>query len=192
VKSREIMGFARWVRTGAICLLLLGLSRAEGLGQIGLPPIITVPPLDQTVPEHGTATFSVVAISLTQLHYQWYKDGSIIPGAKGTAYTITNASYIDVGEYSVKVSNSAGTVSSGSATLKVITLPLQFVSANMVSNGFSLQLAGPINSQYIILTSTNLSNWVRLSTNNAPNGVAEFIDRRGTNGGTRFYRAMVR
>jgi len=186
------MGFARWMKKGAICLLLLGLSCAEGYGQLGLPPIITVPPLDQTVPEHGTANFSVVAISLTQMHYQWYKNGETIPGAKGSAYQVTNCSYLDVGEYYVKVSNAAGTVTSSSATLKVITVPLQFVSANMVSNGFYLQLAGPINSQYVILSSTNLTDWVRLSTNSAPNGVAEFIDRRGTNGGTRFYRAFVR
>lgn len=42
------------------------------------------------------------------LTYQWLKDGTPIPGAAGPAYTLTDLSLEDAGEYQVKVVNTMG------------------------------------------------------------------------------------
>ena len=81
-------------------------------------PAITTQPVNQSVNAGATATFSVVA-SGSPTGYQWRKDGSPIAGATTATLTLTNVTAANAGVYSVAVSNSAGTVSSGNATLTV-------------------------------------------------------------------------
>src|SRR5512133_3121249 len=65
------------------------------------------------------ATFSVTATG-TNLIYQWRKDGSAIPGANGSTYTIASVAAGDAGNYSVIVSGDCGAnVTSGNALLTV-------------------------------------------------------------------------
>ena len=81
---------------------------------------ITTQPAAQTVATTQTASFSVTATGTGKLTYQWKKNGSDIAGAKSSTYT-TPATSIDDNNalYSVVVSNSAGTVTSSTATLTV-------------------------------------------------------------------------
>ena len=55
------------------------------------------------------------------LVYQWYKDGKAISGATSASYTISSAKSSNAGSYTVTVSNSAGSVTSSAATLKVVS-----------------------------------------------------------------------
>src|SRR5207249_5049752 len=89
----------------------------------GLAPLIVLPPLSQTVSYQGSATFSVLASSLTTMTYQWLKDGTSIAGATGSSYTINNAHATDAGVYAVKVTNGGGSVTSSGATLTVLGPP---------------------------------------------------------------------
>ena len=82
-------------------------------------PSITTQPKSQTVDEGDSVTFSVTASGTTPLSYQWKKDGSNISGATSSAYTINSAKTSDAGNYTVTVSNSAGSVTSSAATLTV-------------------------------------------------------------------------
>jgi len=175
----------------AVCLLLLCLLLPRAHAQLGLPPIITVPPLDQTVQNGGSATFSVLVTSLTRLSYQWRFNGVNIPGATGNAYTRTNVHYIDEGLYSVAVTNSAGWAVSSGARLSIINPPLQFVGYRVETNGFQAQLVGPVGGKYVVLASTNLKDWLPISTNLAPNGTLNFIDSKASNYSRRFYRAQL-
>ncbi len=69
------------------------------------PPMITQnPPATVTIIEGQTARFSVSA-SGTDLHYQWYKNGSPILNATNATYTISNAACADSGSYTVHVWN---------------------------------------------------------------------------------------
>ena len=83
-------------------------------------PAITAQPANQSVTEGQTATFSVTASGTAPLGYQWKKGDTDISGANASTYT-TNATAIgDSGAvFTVVVTNSAGSVTSSSATLTV-------------------------------------------------------------------------
>ena len=83
-------------------------------------PSISSQPAAQTINAGQTATFSVVATGLAPLGYQWKKGGINIPGAINSTYTTPVMGIAGSGEeYSVVVSNSAGTITSSGATLTV-------------------------------------------------------------------------
>ena len=85
-------------------------------------PTITTQPTAQSIAAGATATFSVAATG-TSLSYQWKKNGLNITGGMGaTTNTYTTPAMGYAGNsavYSVEVSNSAGSVTSSSATLTV-------------------------------------------------------------------------
>jgi hypothetical protein len=83
-------------------------------------PTITSQPANQTVTAGQTATFSVTATGTAPLIYQWQKNAADIPNATATSYTTPVTTTADSGElFRVVVSNSAGSVTSNSATLTV-------------------------------------------------------------------------
>jgi hypothetical protein len=83
-------------------------------------PTINTQPANQTVTAGQTATFSVVAAGTAPLTYQWQKNGSAIPNAAAASYTTPVTTTADSGElFRVVVNNSAGNVTSNSATLTV-------------------------------------------------------------------------
>ncbi|MCX8521655.1 MAG: immunoglobulin domain-containing protein [Rhodoferax sp.] len=96
-------------------------------------PSITAQPLDQSVNEGQTATFSVTATG-TALNYQWKKGDSTIPGATSSTYTIAATHLADNNAvFTVVVSNSAGTRTSSHARLAVTALVAPAISTQPVS-----------------------------------------------------------
>ena len=94
-------------------------SSSATLTVSAVAPTISTQPTAQTITAGDMATFSVTATG-TSPSYQWKKGGTVIPGATSSSYTTPAMSYAGNGaEYSVVVSNSAGTVTSSSATLTV-------------------------------------------------------------------------
>jgi outer membrane protein assembly factor BamB len=84
-------------------------------------PHIATQPADQTVSVGQTATFSVVATGTAPLQYQWRKNGGAITGATGSSYpTPATLSGDNGSSFTVVVTNAAGSVTSGAATLTVI------------------------------------------------------------------------
>ena len=87
-------------------------------------PAINTQPANRTVTAGETATFWVTATGTGPFNYQWKKNGTDISGATSSSYTTPATSSADSGaQYSVVVSNSAGTVASSSATLTVTVPP---------------------------------------------------------------------
>jgi hypothetical protein len=84
-------------------------------------PTITTQPNAVSVQSGGSASFSVVASGTAPLSYQWRKDGTPIGGATNSTYTVSPASVINAGNYSVAVSNGAGSVTSNSVALTVVS-----------------------------------------------------------------------
>jgi hypothetical protein len=82
-------------------------------------PRITQQPVGLTVAVDERVAFSVEAIGSGTLNYQWRKDGTAIPGATSTTYSIQTAKVTDAGAYTVVVSNAVGSVTSGTAALVV-------------------------------------------------------------------------
>jgi hypothetical protein len=83
-------------------------------------PTITAQPVSQTVASGQTANFSVVANGAAPLAYQWQKNGGNISGATAASYSTPATVAGDSGSlFDVVVTNSAGSLTSSSATLTV-------------------------------------------------------------------------
>ncbi len=99
---------------------LAGCGGGYANGNGSVTPYITTQPGNQVVTSGQTATFSVSANGAAPLSYQWQKNGANISGATSPSYTTPATTTADSGElFRVKVSNTAGTVTSNSATLTV-------------------------------------------------------------------------
>ena len=84
-------------------------------------PQISTQPSSVSVGAGGSATLSVGASGTPPLTYQWNLNGNPILGATSSTYTISGATTADAGNYTVTVSNSAGTALSDSAVVTVVT-----------------------------------------------------------------------
>src|SRR5213075_3287362 len=83
-------------------------------------PTITTQPANQSVTAGQTATFTVTATGTAPLSYQWQKKGTAIAGATASSYTTPPTTSSDNGsQFTVVVSNTAGSVTSNAATLTV-------------------------------------------------------------------------
>jgi hypothetical protein len=86
-----------------------------------LIPVVTSPPLSQTVEIGDTVFFTVEGLSFDE--FEWYKDynklsdGDGILGSATDTLTITNVDVDDEGRYYCRVSNSDGTATSDTAGL---------------------------------------------------------------------------
>lgn len=97
-------------------------TRAATLAVRLAPPSIVASPVDVTVGEAGTATFHVTA-SGSSLSYQWQRDGLDVVGATTDTMIVDPVVVGDDGaRFRVQVSNGAGSVLSGEATLHVVPL----------------------------------------------------------------------
>src|SRR5207249_1885322 len=87
---------------------------------VNSPPTITSQPVSRTVTAGQTATFSVTATGTAPLNYQWQRGGVPISGATLASYTTPPTTSADNGaQFTVVVSNTAGSVTSSVATLTV-------------------------------------------------------------------------
>ncbi|MEP6883751.1 MAG: PQQ-binding-like beta-propeller repeat protein, partial [Gammaproteobacteria bacterium] len=85
-------------------------------------PSITTQPANKSVSVGATATFMVTATGTAPLSYQWSKNGTAIGGAVSASYTTPATVLGDSGAtFTVKVTNSVGSVTSNAATLTVVT-----------------------------------------------------------------------
>src|SRR5258708_25120614 len=87
-------------------------------------PSITIQPGSQTVTAGQTASFSVAATGTAPLSFQWQKNGVAISGATSSSYTTPATTSSDNGaQFTVAVSNIAGSMTSIAATLTVNPAP---------------------------------------------------------------------
>src|SRR5271154_927777 len=111
----------------SILAVILGLLTVWGCaagfeGAKPLAPLMITQPGNQTVTAGQTATFSVTATGTGPLTYQWYVNGVPITGATSSTYTTPPTTAGQSGAvFTVTVSNSTGSATSGPATLTVQT-----------------------------------------------------------------------
>ena len=87
-------------------------------------PTITTQPANQTVTAGQTAAFTVAATGTAPLNYQWSKNGARVSGATSSTYTTPTTTSSDNGaQFTVVVSNGAGSITSNAATLTVVSPP---------------------------------------------------------------------
>lgn len=133
------------------------------------PPSISQDPQDQTVLAGQDATFQVLAAGTAPLSYQWYfNTNTSLDGATNSVLTITSAQTTNAGMYSVVVSNSFSSVTSGLAALTVnlpiapsiITQPQDQTVSPGANVSFSVVAGGsaPFNFQWYFNTNTPIAN----------------------------------
>jgi serine protease len=87
-------------------------------------PAITAQPQSATVNAGQSATFTVTATGTGPLAYQWSRNGTAINGATSASYTTPALGAADSGvNYTVTVSNVAGSATSAPATVTVNAAP---------------------------------------------------------------------
>jgi len=89
-----------------------------------LSPQITGQPVEQVATPGDIVTFSVVVDDARAVTFQWKFNGIDIPGATGDSLLLTNVSAANEGQYSVVVTNSAGSVTSALAALMLRRDPI--------------------------------------------------------------------
>lgn len=82
-------------------------------------PLISVAPAPVSIVAGGQAVFSVTSTGTAPFSYQWFRDGSPVPGATTNPLTVNSALLANAGAYTVTVTNSAGSVTAAAATLTV-------------------------------------------------------------------------
>ncbi len=115
-------------------------------------PVIISQPVGKSVLLGRSFSLSVEAFG-TGLSYQWYLDDNPIDGATSSVYSVLDAQEVNEGSYTVKVSNTLGTVVSNSAFVSVELVAIapdndDFINAEVLigafgaANGFNNRASG--------------------------------------------------
>jgi hypothetical protein len=111
------MGLTNYVLTENTCCNI----SLDGFSVVWLhePATILTPPASVSVPEGGTAAFTVGVRGIAPLSFQWLRDGNVLPGATNRTLLINPVTASQAGSYVVEVTNLYGSVTSAPATLTV-------------------------------------------------------------------------
>ncbi|HXI73824.1 MAG TPA: immunoglobulin domain-containing protein [Verrucomicrobiae bacterium] len=98
-------------------------------------PFIATQPQGQSVLAGQSATFSVTASGTLPLNYQWRLGGTNISGATTNPFVLANVQGSDAGNYTVVITNIAGSITSSVAALNILfTNPVTFAQWNFNSS----------------------------------------------------------
>ena len=135
-------------------------------------PKIVVQPIDVTTPAGGVASFSVQADvdQGTELAYQWFRNGTAIPGANAASYDIASVEFSDVGQYYVSIASidGAGPVppdapSVDSGLVQLVIAENEVRVANKFPTPDQLQLNGGVRPGLQQLAEVSLISAIELS-----------------------------
>ncbi len=84
-----------------------------------IAPTISAAPANLTVLAGAKSTLTVTPSGTAPFTYQWFRDGTALPGATTATLTLDATLPTDAAAYSVRITNSAGSVTSPAATLAV-------------------------------------------------------------------------
>ena len=84
-------------------------------------PSFSLQPVSQTIANGTTVVFSALASGTPAPAYQWSVNGTPISGATNQQLVISSATAVNAGNYTCVASNSAGSATSGAATLAAIS-----------------------------------------------------------------------
>lgn len=141
-------------------------------------------------------------LNATSTKGSWSRNGSLVIFDVGnvapTSSVVQTISWVPT--VAGVVTNTAVVASAGdpnatndvvSLTTSVTGVTMNFVPSNPVfTGGFELQVMGLEGRNYVIQSSSNLVDWVSISTNATVNGTVDFLDQAASEHPQRFYRAV--
>ena len=122
------------------------------------PPTISIQPASIRRLPDTNAVFTVVASGTSPLSYHWRKGLTPLAALNSPTLTLTNLSTNSAGNYSVIVSNTAGTLLSASAALAIASQPT--IASSRVGQSIRLGFTGETGVTYRVETSTVPTNSV--------------------------------
>ena len=161
----------------------------------GFVPDITAQPQSVTNLVGTTATFAVTATSCSAIGYQWMLGTNLLSGEQAATLTITNLHTTNAGDYTVILTNGAGSATSDVATLTVLLPAAPTASAKpvLLPNGhFSAIFHGTPNVPYTVKYADVVTGpWHPLTnvTSDAT-GLIQIDDVPPAVPGRRFYRVV--
>ena len=103
----------------------------------------------------GDQFSTIVTVGGSHNKYQWYKNGSLIPGATGTTFTISSVALADAGDYTCQITNTVAT----QLTLTSNPITLQIGTLTFDTNSDSLALVA-LYKQCNGVNWTKQTNWL--------------------------------
>lgn len=169
-------------------ILVLPIGKTAADGQI------TAHPAGAQISPGANHTLTVTAEGSNN-SYQWSKDGSPIPGATGSSYTITSATAADSGDYTVEVTNSTCTKVSTSKVATVTVLAVEPLITDITGAGTSSititwEAVEGVTYRLQYKDDLNDPTWNDLPEVTATGTTASATDTTAT-GAARFYRVRV-
>ena len=153
-----------------------------------VPPSIIDQPVDQIAVVGSSASFSVDTAGSGPLSFQWQLASTNLLNETNSVLNLNNIASTQAGVYTVSVTNAAGFTISSNAVLTVYATAVPTLTSSQWANGqFQLNVSGVPGYSYIILGSTNLTDWNYLQTNTSP---FIFSDPDSSSLPLRFYRAV--
>ena len=117
-------------------------------------PLILSQPQSVAVAVGEPASFSVSANGLEPLSYQWTKNGTAIPGANNPQLNFASATADDAGIYAVRISNTAGAVTSANVTFAVLNVVPGVFNTGVDASGAALA-DNTVDSHYTLVVNAD-------------------------------------
>ncbi len=156
-----------------------------------VPPTISTQPQGLTVTVGSSATFEVVASGVPAPTYQWRLNSTPISGQTSATLVIPSAQLADAGDYTVEVSNPAGSIVSSVAHLSVESGggPITLSGLTVIDGVASFDVDGPLGLPIVIWASGDFATWTAIGTNQVPTAHWRYTDTLPATGFIRSYRA---
>ena len=119
------------------------------------PPLILAGPASQTVMVGDSATFTLSAVGIPPLSYQWRKNGTNLLGQTSDVLSFSSVHTYDAGNYAVVVSNPAGSATSAPPAALTVFNPFVLVTGQWDFNSNLLASCGQDLQYYDISVQTN-------------------------------------
>jgi hypothetical protein len=101
-------------------------------------PTLRFPPQGQSVAAGDPVTFKAVPRGTSPFTFQWQRNGVDLPGATTAILSIPDAQAAQAGQYTVKITNAAGSLTSDPAELAVDTTQAPVISEQPLSQAAAL------------------------------------------------------
>ncbi len=171
------------IDTGAVQLM------ADWINSLPGTPALNPPAL---IPAGGTfaGPINITAVPPTNNVTMYYTLNGTLPTTNSTLYTgpilVASNLTVNINAWATGYVNSV--VGSASYTI----LPGVYItSSGSTTNGiFQMTLTGPVGGNYVLQTSTNLQQWISISTNTPASSPFVLTDPGATNAPIQFYRVL--